>query len=143
MWPAWTPATKCTGRRAGYKVRGDGGAHTHAGADAYGLSQRRFWSWRAYWRRFADAEPSGSSCPAGSGSHLPPGAKMTPGNFVNWSGFRFGVRSVTTPSTVEFSNGNRRAAPHNRRWLMFNNHAANGTNYTVSYERRARVYGGN
>ena len=75
--------------------------------------------------------PSGSSCPAGSGSHLPPGAKMTPGNFVNWSGFRFGVRSVTTPSTVEFSNGNLRAAPHNRRWLMVNIHAANGTNYTV------------
>ena len=75
--------------------------------------------------------PSGSSCPAGSGSHLPPGAKMTPGNFVNWGGFRFGVRSVTTPSTVEFSDGSRDGPPHGRRWLLVNIDARNGRTSTV------------
>ena len=82
--------------------------------------------------------PSGSSCPAGSGSHLPPGAKMTPGNFVNWGGFRFGVRRVTTPSTAEFSNGNR-SAPHGRSWLRVYIEAANGRTGTV-YMRDGHDY---
>ena len=38
------------------EIRGDGGADTHAGADPYGLSQRRFRSWRACWRKHADAD---------------------------------------------------------------------------------------
>ena len=74
--------------------------------------------------------PSGNNCPAGSGSHLPPGAKMTPGNFVNWGGFTFGVRHVTTPSTIRFTSGNR-SAPHGRSWLLVNVEVANGRTSAV------------
>ena len=49
---------------------------------------------------------------------------------MNWGGFSFGVRSVTTPSTVRFTSGNR-TAPHGRSWLMVNIEARNGRTSTV------------
>ena len=114
------------------KVRGDGGANTHASADAYGLSQRRFWSWRAYWRRFADADALRQQLSRRQRQPFAAGRQDDARQFRELG--RFQVLASAALRRPARSNSRMAAAtgrPHGRRWLLVNIDARNGRTFTV------------